>query len=117
MNTYHIVIADDHLILRHGIRSIINQMEHFEVIGEAGDGVELLKLLKKISPHLILLDITMPRLRGLEAAIEIKMILSTPRTISRSVNVKRAIQACGSNRNSMIKPQKLIIITKVCAKD
>lgn len=74
MSTYRIVIADDHVILRHGIRSIIDQMEHFEVIGEADDGVELLKLLKKISPNLILLDIAMPRLRGLEAAIEIKMI-------------------------------------------
>ncbi len=71
---YRIIIADDHVILRHGIRSIIEGCDDLQVVGDTGDGVELLKLVSRQSPDLVLLDITMPRLRGIEAAIEIKMI-------------------------------------------
>jgi DNA-binding NarL/FixJ family response regulator len=71
---YHIVLADDHLILRHGIKRIIEESEGLLVIGEAGDGLELLNLLKKTIPDMVILDISMPKLRGLEAAREIKMI-------------------------------------------
>jgi len=72
MEAYNIVIADDHAILRMGIRKMIEEADHLAVIGEAGDGLELLALLKKIKPDLIILDISMPNLRGIEAASEIK---------------------------------------------
>lgn len=72
MSSYAIVLADDHVIFRQGIRKIIEAVEGFEVVGEAADGLELLKLLKTTRPDLIILDISMPNLRGLEAAEEIK---------------------------------------------
>jgi DNA-binding NarL/FixJ family response regulator len=72
MSSYRIVLADDHVLLRQGLKRIINEMAGIEVVGEAGDGLELLSLLKKLTPHMVILDISMPRLRGLEAIHEIK---------------------------------------------
>ncbi len=72
MRPYEVVLADDHVIFRQGIRDIIQDLEGFRVVGEAGDGLELLELLKEVHPDLIILDISMPNLRGLEAAEEIK---------------------------------------------
>jgi len=74
METFRIVIVDDHTLVRQGLKRIIGEMADLEVIGEAGDGLELLKLLEKITPHMILLDISMPNLRGNEAIREIKAL-------------------------------------------
>ena len=71
---YQIVLADDHAILRQGLRRILQEEPGLEVVGEAADGVELLNLLKlsKLQPHLVILDISMPNLSGIEAARQIK---------------------------------------------
>ena len=70
--TYRIVLADDHILFRRGLKSIIDQADGFEVIGEAGDGIELLKLLRTMTPHMVIVDISMPNLRGIEAVRELK---------------------------------------------
>jgi DNA-binding NarL/FixJ family response regulator len=72
MDRYTVVIADDHALFRHGMRRILSGHGDLEVIGEAEDGFDLLRLLKKVTPNLIVLDISMPGLRGLEALSEIK---------------------------------------------
>jgi DNA-binding NarL/FixJ family response regulator len=69
---YQIVLADDHLMFRQGIKRIIEESEGLVVVGEAGDGLELLEILKKSTPDMVILDISMPKLRGLEATLEIK---------------------------------------------
>jgi DNA-binding NarL/FixJ family response regulator len=69
---YKIILADDHVLVRQGIKRIIQEDNDMEVVGEAGDGQELLELLEKITPDLVILDISMPRLRGLEAAEIVK---------------------------------------------
>ena len=71
---FSILLADDHVMFRRGVRRIIQSIGDVEVVGEAGDGFELLELLKKTSPQLVILDISMPNLRGLEATREIKII-------------------------------------------
>ena len=71
---FKILLADDHVMFRRGVRSIIQGMANVEVVGEAGDGLELLRLLKEIHPQLVIMDISMPNLRGLEATREIKMV-------------------------------------------
>lgn len=71
---FSILLADDHVMFRRGIRSIIQTIPGVEVTGEASDGFELLELLKKTTPHLVIMDISMPYLRGLEATREIKVI-------------------------------------------
>ena len=72
MSRYRIVLADDHVLLRQGLRRIVGESSELEVVGEAGDGVELLKLLNRAVPDMVVLDISMPNLRGLEASSEIK---------------------------------------------
>ena len=72
MGAYSIVLADDHAMLREGIRRIIERIEDARISGEVNDGLELLELLKRSSPNLVILDISMPNLRGLEAIREIK---------------------------------------------
>lgn len=74
MGTYRIVLADDHAIFRGGIKKLIDEKPDMEVIGEAGEGLELLKVLKKMTPDLVILDISMPNLRGIEAIPEIKTL-------------------------------------------
>ena len=72
MRPYNVVIADDHVMFRQGLKKIFDQNPGYTIIGEASNGVELMQLLKEKTPDLVLLDISMPQLQGLEAAKEIK---------------------------------------------
>ncbi|HKI49856.1 MAG TPA: response regulator transcription factor [Desulfobacteria bacterium] len=74
MEPYQIVLADDHKMFRQGVKMIIDETDDLEVIGEADDGLELLELLKKVSPQMVIMDISMPKMRGVEATREIKII-------------------------------------------
>ena len=67
-----IVIADDHAVLREGMRSRLEQEKDFEVVGEASDGEEAVKLANELKPDLIMMDIVMPKLTGIEATRLIK---------------------------------------------
>jgi DNA-binding NarL/FixJ family response regulator len=71
---YSIILADDHRLVRQGIKRIIEEDGSMKVVGEAGDGLELLDLLQKIQPDLVVCDIAMPRLRGLEACFRVKKL-------------------------------------------
>jgi two-component system, NarL family, nitrate/nitrite response regulator NarL len=62
-----VLIADDHPLVRTGLKSCLTRQGHFVVVGEAGDGVEALALAKELSPHLVLMDLDMPKLNGLAA--------------------------------------------------
>lgn len=72
MAPYRIVLADDHVLVRQGLRRILEERADLEVVGEASDGLELLSLLDHVTPHMVILDIFMPNLRGIEAIHEIK---------------------------------------------
>jgi two-component system, NarL family, response regulator YdfI len=65
--TIHILIADDHLIIRQGLRLILETETDFEVIGEATDGAEALQLARQLHPEVILTDLRMPGMDGLTA--------------------------------------------------
>ncbi len=71
MKAYTIILADDHTMMREGIKNMIDDVPGLAVTGEAGDGLQLLKMLKKSVPDMVILDISMPGLRGIEAAREI----------------------------------------------
>ena len=75
MQPYRIVIADDHSLIRQGIKSIIRTDPSLQIIGEAGNGLELLALLDTEVPDMVILDLTMPRLSGLEAIERISRTL------------------------------------------
>jgi DNA-binding NarL/FixJ family response regulator len=74
MKPYRIILADDHALMREGIKSLLHSQEGLQVIAEAGDGIELLCILKKVLPEMVILDIAMPGLRGIEAAQEISVL-------------------------------------------
>src|SRR3972149_4174551 len=67
-----IVIAEDHTILREGLRSLLSSNPIFEIVGEAEDGREAIRCVEKFKPDLILTDLSMPRMNGMEAIKEIK---------------------------------------------
>ncbi len=66
-----VLLADDHGLVRAGIRSLLENIGNVEVIAETGDGRQVLRLIKEHQPHIVLLDIAMPSLNGLEAAARI----------------------------------------------
>src|SRR5262249_29213430 len=61
-----IVLADDHHIVRQGLRALLDAEADFNVIGEAGNGLEVLELVNKLTPNVVVLDLMMPGLNGLE---------------------------------------------------
>ncbi len=65
---YRVLLADDHAVVRSGLRTLLETQPGLEVCGEATTGVEALELVKKGKPDLVLLDLTMPEMNGLEAA-------------------------------------------------
>ncbi len=67
MNPVRVILADDHTLVRAGLRKLLESMPDFLVVGEAGDGLALLALVETLKPHLVLMDIAMPGLNGLEA--------------------------------------------------
>lgn len=66
INTMRVLLADDHALVRAGIRALLDQTEDIKVVAEAGDGLETIELAKQHQPDLVLLDITMPGATGLE---------------------------------------------------
>ncbi len=74
MSRYRIVLADDHALLRQGLKKIIDGKSDLTVVGDVEDGIVLLSLLKKVRTDMIILDVSMPNLRGIEATCEIKKL-------------------------------------------
>ena len=72
MQPYRILIADDHVLVREMIKNTLENMSSIQVVGEVGDGLQLLEHLKRSAPDMILLDITMPGMLGLEVLPKIK---------------------------------------------
>lgn len=72
MEQVKIVLVDDHQIVRDGIKSLLKDQEHINIIAEAHCGSEIMELLSKIAPDLIIMDISMPGKSGIEIAQEIK---------------------------------------------
>jgi len=68
MPPIRIILADDHKIVRQGLRSLLKSHPGFEVVGEAGDGEQALKLMEELSPDIAFMDVMMPNLNGIEAA-------------------------------------------------
>jgi two-component system, NarL family, response regulator NreC len=67
-----IVIAEDYTILREGLRALISSNPDFEVVAEAGDGQEAINFVEKLKPDLVLMDLSMPRMNGMDAIREIR---------------------------------------------
>ena len=67
MNPIRVMITDDHLIVREGLRLILETADGIDIVGEASDGAECLQLVPELKPHVILMDLQMPRMDGITA--------------------------------------------------
>ncbi|MBE0481746.1 MAG: response regulator transcription factor [Dehalococcoidia bacterium] len=74
MGNIRVLIADDHALVRDGTRQILEHEHDIEVVGEAADGEEALKLVEVLRPDVAIIDISMPRLDGIEATRRIKLV-------------------------------------------
>jgi DNA-binding NarL/FixJ family response regulator len=94
MNATRVLLVDDHALVRAGIRSLLEKMPGVEVVGEASNGREALDLLKSALPNLVLMDIAMTDLGGLEAL---------PRIIKNFLSVKVIILSAHANEEYVIR--------------
>jgi DNA-binding NarL/FixJ family response regulator len=85
-NRLSIVLADDHTILREGLRALLTADPSFEIVGEARDGREAVRCVEKLGPDLILMDLSMPRMSGMEAIREIKKRYPETKIIALTVH-------------------------------
>ena len=76
MSAMRVLLADDHTLVRAGLRKLLESMPDITVVGEVGDGLALLTLAAELQPHLVLMDIAMPGLNGLEATA--RLVKSMP---------------------------------------
>lgn len=86
MKTIRIILADDHTLVRAGIRALLEQWPDVRVVSEAGDGRQVLELVKQHSPDVVLMDIGMPRLNGLEATTRLAREFPEVRVIILSMH-------------------------------
>lgn len=80
------IIVDDHRILRDGIKALLREMKHVELVGEASNGLELIPLLQRCNVDLILMDINMPKMDGIEASREALRICPSVKIIVLSMH-------------------------------
>ncbi len=73
MNKITVLVADDHPLVRDSIVLLLQKQSDFEVVGQAADGEEAVKLVNELSPHVVVMDIEMPKIDGLEATKQIKV--------------------------------------------
>jgi DNA-binding NarL/FixJ family response regulator len=83
---HSVVLADDHPSVRHGLRKLLDQQQDFEVVGEAGDGLAALDLVTRFRPDLLICDLSMPRLHGLDLTQSVRRICPATEVVILSVH-------------------------------
>jgi len=84
-----LIIADDHPIFRDGLRRLLELDPAFQVVGEAADGGEAIKLVRQLGPDILLLDLAMPKVPGLETLAELAKAKTPVRTILLTAQIER----------------------------
>jgi DNA-binding NarL/FixJ family response regulator len=86
MTSCRILLVDDHALVRAGIRALLETLPRLEVVGETGDGLEALQLVGELRPDVMLLDITLPGLNGLEVAARVRRLDAGTRVLMLSMH-------------------------------
>jgi len=87
--TINIVISDDHALFREGLRKLLEAEPGISIVGEAVDGEETVKLVGELKPHVLLLDLSLPKLSGLEVLAELGKLEIKTRTIMLTAAIER----------------------------
>ena len=85
-DTQRIFIAEDQTIVRDGLRALLSSDPGFEIVGEAEDGREVIRNIKECNPDLILMDLSMPRMNGMEAIKEVKKLLPNTKILVLTIH-------------------------------
>jgi DNA-binding NarL/FixJ family response regulator len=83
---HRIVLADDHRVVRQTLKKLLNQQEDFHLVGESDNGLETLSLVKQFHPDLLVTDLMMPGMNGLEVTRRIRLSFPATRVVVVSVN-------------------------------
>ena len=86
MNSIRVVIADDHRMIREGLKQLLELEGDIAIVGEAGDGIECLEQIEITKPDVLLLDINMPRMGGLKVLERLKEIKSTTKVLILTIH-------------------------------
>ena len=99
-----VLLADDHDLFRAGVRALIDDLEGIELVAEAGDGREAVRMAEATRPDVALLDIMMPELNGLDAAVQLAAASPNTRTVILSMNVNEefVLQALRAGANGYL---------------
>ena len=106
-----VLLADDHVMMRGGLRMLLEQNAELSVVGEAEDGRETVRLAKKLSPDVIVMDIAMPDMNGIEATRQILTDLPDVKVIALSMHSDRHFVS------EMLKAGATAYLLKQCAVD
>ncbi|MBX3329227.1 MAG: PAS domain S-box protein [Nitrospira sp.] len=104
-----VLLVDDHAMVRQGLRSVLDAYADIQVVGEARDGMEAVKLVEKLRPRVVVMDINMPKMNGIEATRQIKTKWPETTTIGISVNIG------DDNSNAMRRAGAATLLTKEAA--
>ncbi|WP_299108486.1 response regulator transcription factor [uncultured Winogradskyella sp.] len=86
MNTLNIILVDDHVLVRDGIKALLEEAQGLTVIDEASNGIEALTVLKKQQPNILIVDIRMPQMNGIELVKEVKKKYPEIKTLMLSMH-------------------------------
>jgi CheY-like chemotaxis protein len=105
-----VLLVDDHVMVRQGLRSVMEGFPNIEIVGEASNGNEALKLVEKRRPAVVLMDINMPKLNGIEATAKIKREHPDIAVIGLSVNAESSNQEAMKKAGaSMLLPKEAVV--------
>ncbi len=98
MDNLKVILADDHQIVREGIAHLLESFGNMEIVGQAGDGHEAIRITVELQPDILILDITMPKLRGVEVISEVRSHSPKTKIIILSMHNKEVyIKECMKN--------------------
>jgi CheY-like chemotaxis protein/anti-sigma regulatory factor (Ser/Thr protein kinase) len=104
-----LLLVDDHAMVREGLRSVLESYDDVEIVGEASNGEDALSMVERLRPALVVMDINMPRMNGIEATAQMTRTYPEIPVIGLSVN------ATGNNVQAMLKAGAVLLLTKEAA--
>jgi DNA-binding NarL/FixJ family response regulator len=109
--TTRVLLVDDHAMMRQGLRSVLEAYADVEIVGEAGDGEEALASVERLRPSVVIMDINMPKMNGIDATKRIKQRYPETLVLGLSVN------AGPENQSAMAQAGAAALLTKEAAVD